>query len=94
MGAAAVITGLYVVLWWKAHDMKRGSEPATAAAAAKPCTDSCRDVERTAAEEPLLLADAVSSEQLWLFTHYDNTRLFCMISKNGSTDLCSFAVYD
>ncbi|KAF2916273.1 hypothetical protein DAI22_09g105700 [Oryza sativa Japonica Group] len=64
MGAAAVITGLYVVLWGKADDMKRGSEPATAAAAAKPCTDSCRDVERTAAEEPLLLADAVSSEQL------------------------------
>uniref|UniRef100_I1QP30 WAT1-related protein n=1 Tax=Oryza glaberrima TaxID=4538 RepID=I1QP30_ORYGL len=61
MGAAAVITGLHVVLWGKADDMKRGSEPATAAA--KPCSDSCRDVERTAAEE-LLLADAVSSEQL------------------------------
>lgn len=91
MGAAAVITGLYVVLWGKADDMKRGSEPATAAA--KPCSDSCRDVECTAAEEPLL-ADAVSSDQLWLFTHYDNTTLFCMISKNGSTDLCSFAVYD
>uniref|UniRef100_A0A0E0B371 WAT1-related protein n=1 Tax=Oryza glumipatula TaxID=40148 RepID=A0A0E0B371_9ORYZ len=61
MGAAAVITGLYVVLWGKADDMKRRSEPATAAA--KPCSDSCRDVERTAAEEPLL-ADAVSSDQL------------------------------
>uniref|UniRef100_A0A0D9XDX2 WAT1-related protein n=1 Tax=Leersia perrieri TaxID=77586 RepID=A0A0D9XDX2_9ORYZ len=50
LGAAAVITGLYVVLWGKADDMKRGSEPAMA------CSDSCCDVEHTAAEP--LLADA------------------------------------
>ncbi|KAF0911384.1 hypothetical protein E2562_008268 [Oryza meyeriana var. granulata] len=59
LGAAAVITGLYVVLWGKADDMKRDSEPATATATAtKPCSTSWRDVEHTAAEP--LLPDATS----------------------------------
>uniref|UniRef100_A0A0D9XDX4 EamA domain-containing protein n=1 Tax=Leersia perrieri TaxID=77586 RepID=A0A0D9XDX4_9ORYZ len=56
LGAAAVIAGLYVVLWGKADDMKRASEPTKTTAT---WSDSPRDdVERTAAEP--LLGDASS----------------------------------